>query len=138
MNKKNSFIDLLNFFLLTTFSLILLTISWLLISNNETEFKEIKERHLSFIKNEKAKVLILNPKTIEIIDSLCNSPIEEIEKSIYTEQLKNYLKDFNFEISIKCLNKEKYKIKNNCEKKVKKEIITFPDYEIELFICNPN
>ncbi len=119
-----------------TFSLILLTISWILINDNEKNLEKLKEKHLFFILNEKAKVLILNPKSLEFIDLLCNSPFERKEKEYYLKYLKEYLEDFNLEIKIVCLNKETYKIRNNCEKKVKNEIIEFPDYEIKLTICD--
>ena len=118
------------------FSLILLSISRVLLYNAEKDFKELEEKHLKFILNEKEKVLILNPQSLEFIDFLCNSPFKKEEKKQYLEDLKEFLKDFNFKMSIYCLNQESYEIKTHCEKEEKIESFNFPDYKITLIICD--
>jgi len=131
---KKSEIDLLNFFFLMFFSLFLLAISWILLENYYKEYKNLKERHLNFIIDQKQKILILNPRTFQYIDILCNSGKEEI-----IEDLQKSLKDFYYYMEITCLNGKKYEIKNKISKKeVDNKIFYFPDYTIYLTIYSKN
>lgn len=116
------------------FSLFLLAISWILLENYYKEYKNLKERHLNFIIDQKQKILILNPRTFQYIDILCNSGKEEI-----IEDLQKSLKDFYYYMEITCLNGKKYEIKNKISKKeVDNKIFYFPDYTIYLTIYSKN